>query len=255
MAGTPDRELLDALRVAERAADLGDLERASWRTISARPANAEEAELCRRTMLGFFALGRGEANVNAREAYSRGWVWRARALSIAEQVGWTEGVIALMQTEVFRLVVYHNFPGAKPSSEGYAVPDAAFEVLECMRAMIGGLEARAPLVPGIDGAFLRRLYFEKRGFLEFLRRDLGPAIRSYNEALAHADPERGIHKVTGARALCRFLAGEDQRSAMQETEAVRASTAASQPDIAAAAAANLAFMRGEAGAWTPYERI
>lgn len=259
---SPDRELLDELMALARTSDHDDLVRRAeddWKT-ARRWESAYDAESCRQTMLAYFALARGGTARDAGTCYLRGWVWRARAMALAAAVGWSDGVMAIAQTEAFRLLAFVNREGAHPSDGDYQVPKEAFQVVDDLRLYLETRRDDADAGLAIEGApsadWLGRMHYEKRGFLALASDDPRAAVDAYENArrFVERDP-RGRYKVKGARALALFVMGMEDEARRETEEVARDAREAGHVELADTADENVEFMKGNRPRFTPYDKL
>ena len=208
---------------------------AQWPAMSRRAPTPEDAETCRLTML---------AALQVPELAAEAAVWRARALSRATVVGWTECVAALAMGEAFRMLAVANedFPRGRTLDVIKPVP-AAVAALEELSVYLTAPDSGIRLGPmAPTRAVVERFLHEKGGFLRLVQGDIAGARSSYAAAAqAAAGQPRGEVKVALGAALVEYVAGagdpEPTRQLLPSAE--------QWPDLATTARHNVAVM--EAG--------
>lgn len=223
---------------------------AQWTAMAARHASPADAETCRLTML---AAAQGQDYTAAR-------VWRARALARFASVGWTEGIGSILMGEAFIELGIANSDYPEGRTLDVIKPSrAALDIIDELEHFTVGPGSGIALGPSSPSQrVLRRLFHEKRGFLQLVLGDVEAARLSYDRALdAAAGHTRGQIKVRLGRLLVDYLAeanlGTPGSQADMTEELSRAAQDVQSLDLAETAAANAAVMREGSRRVTPYE--
>jgi len=166
-----------------------------------RPASPEDAETCRLAML---------AALQSPETVATTLVWRARALSRAVVVGWTECVAAIAMGEAFSLLATANDQFVRGRTLDVLQPaPLALSALMELEVYLQATDSGIRLGPSSPSrALIRRFLYEKRGFLLLVAGEFNRARESYEDAAREAEGQpRGEVKVALGAALVEYLAG------------------------------------------------
>lgn len=231
-------------------AQLVALVEASWAGLASREPCPEDAEVCRLVML----------TAAQAQDYSAVRLWRARALSRFTAIGWVEGVAAIIMGEAFAELARENHDYTNGRTLDVIRPSAAaLGILSEIERFTVGEGTPFVLGPGSPSRpVLRRLFYEKRGFLQLLTGDHDAAGHSYDLALTAAEASpRGRVKVRLGRLLIDYLQLQGREGAeviATETEALAGEAfRAASPDVSQTADLNAAVMRQRGQQLVPYE--
>ncbi len=177
------------LYVAGRFGELIDLAEGHWKAVAGE-VDRHAAEAARSTMLAHYAL----------EHWTLGDLWRVRAVRLAAQSGWWNGLALLVVSQVFSIMA----KPAKSEDERYIASTRALdEMLPLIEVALDD--------PTLGRRFLLGMYYEKKGFLAFATGRYTEAEDAYRAAAQQVvgDFRREL-KIEAAHALCRYLAGNDE---------------------------------------------